>query len=95
VVGLFSKNVQQCAAIYTPLMLIIAFVPFLATFNEGISTFAQVIFTYHIFMIFADAMQPGLIDSFNLAVSLGAIGASIAVFGILFALAYKKKGLKG
>ncbi|MDR2184003.1 MAG: ABC transporter permease [Clostridiales bacterium] len=95
VVGLFSKNVQQCAAIYTPLMLVISFVPFLATFNEGISNVAQILFTYHIFLIFVDAAGATLYDNFSLPVSMAVIAANALVFAVLFAIAYKKKGLKG
>jgi len=95
VVGLFSKNVQQCAAIYTPLMLVISFLPFLATFNESLSNIAQILFTHQIFLIFADVSGVSLPDSYSLPTALGIIGANVMVFGVLFAVAYRKKGLRG
>ena len=95
VVGLFSKNVQQCAAIYTPLMLVISFVPFLATFNDAISNAAQVLFTYHIFLIFVDSAGATMPDNYSLPLSMGIIAANVLVFAVLFAVAYRKKGLKG
>ena len=95
VVGIFSKNVQQCAALYTPLMLVISFIPFLATFNEAIETIAQVLFTHHILLIFADAAGAAMPGNYSLTMSMGIIGANVAVFAILFVVAYRKKGLKG
>jgi len=95
VVGIFSKNVQQCAAIYTPLMMVIAFVPFVAIFNPAIGDFAQVLFSHQIFMLFAEAVQPGAMGDTNTAASMGIIAANLLVFAVLFVVAYKKKGLKG
>jgi ABC-2 type transport system permease protein len=96
VVGLLSKNVQQCAAIYTPLMLVISFLPFLASFDPGggIGTVSQVLFTHQIFLIFADAAGAAP-PNYSLPAALGIIGANVVVFAVLFAVAYRKKGLKG
>jgi len=94
VVGIFSKNVQQCAAIYTPLMLVVSFLPFLSQFNEGIGNISQVLFTHQIFLIFADTAGVEL-PNFSLVRSMGIIAANAVVFAVLFAVAYKKKGLKG
>ena len=94
VVGIFSKNVQQCAAIYTPLMLVISFMPFLSQFNEGVSNISQVLFTHQIFLIFADAVGATPPD-YSLQMSMGIIAANVLVFGVLFMVAYKKKGLRG
>ena len=95
VVGIFSKNVQQCAAIYTPLMLVISFMPFLSQFNESVNNISQIVFTHHVFLIFADASGAPLPDGFSLPVSMGIIAANVLVFTVLFVVAYKKKGLKG
>jgi len=54
VIGLFSKNVQQCAAIYTPIMMILAFVPFLSVFSETVAQVGRFIFTGQIFMALAE-----------------------------------------
>ncbi|MCL2575141.1 MAG: ABC transporter permease [Defluviitaleaceae bacterium] len=49
VIGLFSKNVQQCAAIYSPIMMVLSFVPFLSMFNDTVARVGTVIFTGQIF----------------------------------------------
>ena len=95
VVGIFSKNVQQCAAIYTPLMLVLSFMPFLAAFNENIANIAQILFTYQIFLIFANAVGATPYEGFSLPISMAIIAGNVLIFGVLFAVAYKKKGLKG
>ena len=95
VIGIFSKNVQQCAAIYTPLMLVISFMPFLSQFNETIGNISQVLFTHQVFMIFADTVTTLPPEEFSLPTSMAIIAANVLVFGVLFAVAYKKRGLKG
>ena len=98
VIGLFSKNVQQCAALYTPFMMILSFVPFLSVFNETVETVGFVVFTQQIFMsliymvVGPEAQAPSFV---SVPVSLAIIGANCLVFAILFALAYRKKGLRG
>lgn len=100
VVGIFSKNVQQCSAIYTPLMLVIGFVPFLSVFNEVVEAVGYVLFTMQIFFRIGDLTFMG--DYFSIGDTGGdfirsglIILGNFVVFAILFAVAYKKKGLKG
>ncbi|MCL2573449.1 MAG: ABC transporter permease [Defluviitaleaceae bacterium] len=95
VVGIFSKNVQQCAAIYTPLMLVLGFMPFLATFNETMMNISQVLFTHQIFLIFSYVSEGLVLGNFTMTSAMAIIGANVLVFAVLFVVAYKKKGLKG
>jgi ABC-2 type transport system permease protein len=113
VVGIFSKNVQQCAAIYSPLMMLLAFAPFLSMFNETIAVVTSPLFTTRIFESLSDLVFPEYFMVFDhgtgeyfaqyteplslvtLPVSLAIIGANALLFAILFAVAYRKKGLKG
>jgi len=100
VVGIFSKNVQQCSAIYTPLMLVIGFVPFLSAFNEAIQTAGYALFTMQIFLRIGDLTLMGnyltIGDAAGDFVRSGLIIlGNLVVFAVLFVIAYKKKGLKG
>jgi len=67
VIGLFSKNVQQCAAIYTPIMMVLAFVPFLSVFSEAVARVGQFIFTGQIFMSLTELVfgYEGVVGGYN------------------------------
>jgi len=115
IVGIFSKNVQQASAIYTPLGMVFAFMPMLALFSDTIRTIAFPLFSVQIFVALMDVTSPpyivqggGYFDgvwvpnevpyeamSLGLPIALAIIGANVLVFGVLFAIAYKKKGLRG
>lgn len=95
VVGIFSKNVQQSAAIYTPLMLVITFVPFIGSFNETIGQVAHFLFTQQFVRIMAYIVFADPYASIDMLAALIIIAGNLLAFGILFAIAYKKKGLKG
>ena len=102
VVGIFSKNVQQSSAIYTPLMIIIGFLPFISLFNETVQRLAYPLFTQQIFMRIADITFFGSGVDYEATYvtqdfinSVLIILGNIVVFGLLFIIAYKKKGLKG
>jgi hypothetical protein len=60
----------------------------IAGFNETIEKFAGVLYTQQINVIVNDF-------SINLLKPLLIIAANIAVFTVLFVVAYKKKGVKG
>ncbi|MCL2350449.1 MAG: ABC transporter permease [Defluviitaleaceae bacterium] len=95
-VGLFSKNVQSCSAISTPVGMIFALLPFLAGFNETLAHIATASFTGQIFMSLIYLVTEEAMSSFHSTpVSLAVIGANGLVAAILFAIAYSKKGLKG
>ena len=88
VIGIFSKNVQQATAIYTPAMMAIVFLPMLATISETVELIASFLFP----------MQATLIAAYSeadLTRAIAIIGANIIALLILFVIAYKKKGLKG
>lgn len=87
-IGIFSKNQQQATAISVPIFIITSFCPLIAQFNEKVAKIAMVLYTQQINEITADislsALKPFLITLANLV-----------VFSVLFAIAYKKKGIKG
>jgi ABC-2 type transport system permease protein len=88
VIGIFSKNVQQATAIYTPFMIIVAFMPIFATVNETLELIAGFVFSYHVFLI-------ALLPEPDFLRALVVITVNIAALLIFFILAYKNKGLRG
>jgi len=104
-IGIFSKNVQQASAYYTPAMMLLAFVPMIAMFNETVAQFAQFLFSYQIgAVLFPLVMQahPELLEyagemaadpDYMRAIIIMAANALVLL--ALFIAAYKKKGLRG
>jgi len=109
VIGLFSKNVQQCSALYTPVMMVLAFIPFLSQFNEAVEQIGRFVFTGQTFQAMADLAIDSYISNADyipyyladfpsftdLPFALAVIGGNALLFAILFAVAYSRKGLKG
>jgi len=104
-VGLFAKNVQQCSAIYTPLMIVMAFTPMIAMFNPDAAVVVDFVFTRQIMLaLFQLSPSVAEISDFlselaflpvNMTTSLSVIGGSVLAFIIVFFVAYRKKGLRG
>lgn len=87
-IGMLSKNQQAATSLGMPVAVIIGFTPMVAAFNETIAKIAGVLYTQQINVIVND-FSAGLFKP------LLVIASNIAVFTVLFVLAYKKKGLKG
>ena len=87
-IGMLSKNQQTATALGMPVAMIVGFIPMIATFNETIEKIANILYTQQINVIVNDF-------SLSLFKPLLVIVLNIAVFTVLFVLAYKKKGLKG
>ncbi|MCL2854881.1 MAG: ABC transporter permease [Defluviitaleaceae bacterium] len=100
IIGLFSKNVQQCSAIYTPIMMILGFAPFIAMYSEAAANIAHFTFTFQIFAALTQIMvhvPEGLEPMFDIPMTESAIiiAANVVIFAVLFVVAYRKKGLRG
>ncbi|MCL1912455.1 MAG: ABC transporter permease [Eubacteriaceae bacterium] len=87
-IGMLSKNQQAATSLGMPVAVIVGFTPMIATFNETVAKVAGVLYTQQINVVVNDF-------SVSLARPLLIVAANIVVFTFLFALAYKKKGLKG
>jgi len=87
-IGMFSTNRQAATSLGMPAAMLIGFVPMIAAFNETVEKFSGFLYTQQINVIVNDF-------SAGLAKPLLVVASNIAVFAALFALAYKKKGLKG
>jgi len=87
-VGIFSKNVQQASAITTPLMMVLAFTPMFAGFNETVARIAEFLFPYQVLMVVLNPYA-------DFTRALIVVGGNAVVLLAFFAVAYKKKGLRG
>lgn len=87
-VGIFSKNQQMANAISMPLFMVLSITPMIAQFNDTAEKIASILYTQQVNTI---------VNDFS-AVTTGPlliILANAAVFTLLFAVAYKKNGLRG
>ena len=87
-IGMWSKNAQAAGGLAMPVAAIIGFTPMIAGFNETVKKAAAILYTQQINVIVNDL-------SGSLARPMLVIAANIAVFAVLFVIAYKKRGLKG
>ena len=86
-VGIFSNNQQAASGISMPLAMVLGFGPMIAMFNEQVKSVLRFFYTYQINAVVNDF-------SVSIAGPLIVIWANIAVLAVLFAFAYKKKGLR-
>lgn len=89
VIGIFSRNQMSATSLTIPIMMVFSFVPMLSMFNESVKKFAAVIYSQQI-----SELINGIGDSGGSAESIIVIAVNFAVGVVLFALAYKKKGLE-
>jgi ABC-2 type transport system permease protein len=88
IIGIIAKNQQAATAIAMPAALIFGFTPMIANFNETVREVSSFFYTQQLNVIVNDFSA-----NFNEAVTVIAI--NIAIFIILFAIAYRKRGLRG
>ena len=88
VFGILAGNQHAAASLSMPVAVVVGFTPMIAGFNETIGKFAGVLYTQQINVIVNDF-------SIDLLKPLLIIAANIAVFTVLFVIAYKKKRIKG
>ncbi|MDE7398364.1 MAG: ABC transporter permease [Oscillospiraceae bacterium] len=89
VIGIFSRNQMAATSLTIPIMMIFSFVPMLSMFNESIKKFAGIIYSQQI----SDLIN-GIGVSEVSAKNIIVIAVNFIVGIVLFALAYKKKGLE-
>jgi len=87
-IGIVAKNRQSATSIGMPIAMVLGFAPMVANFNETIERFSFILYTQQLNVIVND------FDA-NFAEAMLIVGANIAVLTVLFAIAYKKKGLRG
>lgn len=88
-IGIFSKNQMAATSLTLPIMMIFSFSPMLSMFNETIKKIAGIIYLQQISNIL-NTIGISEISAKGVIV----IAANFAVGLVLFAAAYKKKGLE-
>ena len=89
VIGIFCKNQMAATSLTLPIMMVFSFLPMLSMFNESIKKFAGIIYSQQISDII-NGIGASEISAKNIIV----IAANFIVGLVLFAMAYKKKGLE-
>ncbi|MDE6530897.1 MAG: ABC transporter permease [Lachnospiraceae bacterium] len=93
VIGIYGRNQMAATSVTMPVMMIFSFVPMLSMFNETIKKFARIIYSQQISDLInglGTSEVPFKISSENMMV----IAANFMIGIVLFAVAYKKKGLE-
>ena len=93
VIGIYGRNQMASTSVTMPVMMIFSFVPMLSMFNETIKKFARIIYSQQISDLInglGTSEVPFKISSENMMV----IAANFMIGIVLFAVAYKKKGLE-
>ncbi len=88
-IGIFSKNQMTATSIVMPVMLIFAFSPMLAMFNDKIEKVARFAYTQQLKRIMDDMTFSGIRTE---GICILAVNAMLMV--VLFFVAFRKKGLK-
>jgi len=89
-IGIISKNQMMATSITMPIMMILAFLPMLANFNEKIEKVARITYSQQINAMIAD------IGKLSLSIeNVMVIGVNMLLAIILFIVAYHKCGLEG
>ena len=88
-IGMFAKNQMMATSVVMPLMLVLAFLPMLALFNETIEKISGFLYTRQI-QLFMNELEYGMIEMKSVLVVL----VNVAVAIVLFFAAYRKNGLE-
>lgn len=87
-IGIISKTQMAATSVSVPVMMIFAFMPMLAMFNEGIEKIARFTYSQQVSQMLDNigSLQPDM-------KSVGIIGANILVFACVFFISFRKSGL--
>lgn len=88
-IGVFSKNQMTATSIVMPVMLVFAFSPMLAMFNESIEKVARFAYTEQL-KVCMDGMTFSAVKTDNILIP----AANAILMVILFFIAFRKKGLE-
>lgn len=87
-IGVGSRNQMTATSITIPVMMIFSFVPMLSMFNNKIEKVAKIIYSEQIRNLINSLENGG-----NYMENIAVIIVNIVLFGILFSVLYKKRGL--
>ena len=86
-IGIFSKNQQAATSLGMPIAMVFGFVPMLASFNDTVYQYSSFLYTQQLNIIVNDFSE-------NFSKAMLVILANIFIVGVLFMLAYRKRGLR-
>ena len=89
VIGVFSKNQMSATTVTVPVMMIFSFLPMLSMFNDSIEKIARITYSQQM-SILISGLGATEIKAENIIV----ISVNFAVMAVLFAVAFKNKGLE-
>lgn len=89
VIGVFSKNQMSATSVTVPVMMVFSFLPMLSMFNESIEKIARITYSQQMSILIN-----GLGTSEINIESVVIIAVNFLVAILLFAVAFKKKGLE-
>ena len=88
-IGIFARNQMTATSVVMPVMLVFAFSPMLAMFNESIEKVARFAYTEQLKKLLDDMTFSGIKTNSILILTVNAI-----MMVILFFIAFRKKGLE-
>ncbi|MGN1165910.1 MAG: ABC transporter permease [Lachnospiraceae bacterium] len=88
-IGIFAENQMGSTSLVMPVMMILSFLPMLATFNSTIEKFAKIIFTEQLKVCLNEMPITSLSRETYLVLLINAV-----ILIVLFCVAFKKKGLE-
>ncbi|SCX86441.1 ABC-2 family transporter protein [Lachnospiraceae bacterium XBB2008] len=88
-IGIFARNQMTATSIVMPVMLVFAFSPMLAMFNESIEKVARFAYTQQLKTLMDDMAFDGIRTDSILILAVNA-----AMMAVLFFIAFRKKGLE-
>ena len=88
-IGIFARNQMTATSIVMPVMLVFAFSPMLAMFNESIEKVARFAYTQQLKTLMDDMTFDGIRTDSILILAVNA-----AIMAVLFFIAFRKKGLE-
>ena len=88
-IGIFARNQMTATSIVMPVMLVFAFSPMLAMFNESIEKVARFAYTQQLKTLMDDMAFDGIRTD-----SILILAGNAAMMAVLFFIAFRKKGLE-
>ncbi|MCL2407663.1 MAG: ABC transporter permease [Defluviitaleaceae bacterium] len=91
-IGILTKNQQNATALSMPIAMVVGMGPLIAQFNGTVANALRFVYTQQLNIV-ADSLN-GIITETPLWQSFAIMWANVAVFGAVFIVVYKKKGIK-
>ena len=88
-IGVWSRTQIAATAVGTPMMMVFAFLPMLAMFNQTIEKIADIAYSQHIQLLLNSLNAGTPAEAKNVIV----IAANVMIAAVLFGIAYRRRGL--